>query len=157
MQNLTPDELEHYGVLGMKWGVRKDRYKSGSGSSKKKQTLKDRVEANKKKAEAKKQAAEKEYVKKNKMKILSSPTELYKYRTHFTKDEIDAAMKTFQWEKQLRELSRSEMNQGKDYINTALGYIQTSMNAYNMFAKIYNSFSDEGELPIIGEGKKKNN
>ena len=34
-EGLPDDVLEHYGVKGMKWGVRKDRKKSGSGSSRK--------------------------------------------------------------------------------------------------------------------------
>lgn len=34
-EGLSDDVLEHYGVRGMKWGVRKDRKKSGGGSSRK--------------------------------------------------------------------------------------------------------------------------
>lgn len=35
LEGLPGDVLEHHGVKGMKWGVRKDRKKSGSGSSRK--------------------------------------------------------------------------------------------------------------------------
>lgn len=49
------DELEHYGVKGMKWGVRKDRSSKSSGTKKKSARLETREK--KKKAAAAKKAA----------------------------------------------------------------------------------------------------
>lgn len=49
------NELEHYGVLGMKWGVRKDRSLKSTGAKKKAARLE--AKSKKKKAAAAKKAA----------------------------------------------------------------------------------------------------
>lgn len=49
------NELEHYGVKGMKWGVRKDRSSKSSGPKKK--SARSEARAKKKKAAAEKKAA----------------------------------------------------------------------------------------------------
>lgn len=42
---MSEQELRHYGVLGMKWGVRKNPVKAYAKASKKKKKLEDRAEA----------------------------------------------------------------------------------------------------------------
>lgn len=49
------NELEHYGVKGMKWGVRKDRSSKSSGTKKK--SSRSEAQAKKKRAAAAKKAA----------------------------------------------------------------------------------------------------
>lgn len=60
---MAEDELYHYGVKGMKWGVRKDRSKSSGSSRKKRETYgwsKDAKRANSIKKKSVKQMTNKE-------------------------------------------------------------------------------------------------
>lgn len=97
------NELAHYGVLGMKWGVRKQKYyekkaRSSSGSKSKKYAEKA----------AKQARANKKYKKAYRAQILSDPTKLYKHRKDFSKEEIDKAMSNFNREQKLRGYSRDK-------------------------------------------------
>lgn len=158
------DALEHYGVKGMKWGVRKQR--KTSGTKRKKRTFSEKAQARraqraknkvarakarseKKVAEAKAKS-EKASAKKEKQRkaILSNPTKLYKHRREFTPQEIQDAMKQFEWERRLSEYSKADLKNGADYINTMFQYVNNATNLYNAAARIANSVSDSN-LPII--------
>lgn len=180
-------ELYHYGVKGQKWGIRRTPEQLGHPKKLKKvrglgrgtiaetgqqvyyykdtdgifkvntdPNILKKARKQKKIAEQKKKRLEKE-----REEILRSPSKLYKNRDKFTKEEIDAAMKRFKWEKELRELSKSELSAGKEYVNTILDYADTGMRAYNTAAKLYNTFGKKDgndkmkQIPGVGEGKKK--
>lgn len=164
------ESLEHYGVPGMKWGVRKERKTSGVRRSKhtfsekvkarRQQRAKDRVvrakaRAEKQQAEAQKKAA-KEQAKKEKKRqnILNNPTQLYKHRREFTADEIQAAMKQFEWEKKLSDYSKNDLKNGAEFINTMFAYVNNATNLYNSAARIANSVSEDSKLPIIKTTKE---
>lgn len=163
------NSLEHYGVLGMKWGVRKDRTSTGSskkassetkkGSSEK--IKKEKVRVAKKEAAAKKKA-EKEAAKaeERRKKILSNPTSLYKHRKEFTYDEIKKAMETFEWEKKLSEYSKADLKRGADTIQTMVSYANNAVNLYNVAARIANSVAEKdgkNVVPYIGAGDASKN
>lgn len=86
--------LIHYGVLGMKWGVRKDR------------TLSRRSAKAEKKAEIKRVKQEK--------KTAS------KHRGTMTDDELRARIQRLQLEKQLRELTEAEISPGRKFAKEIL-------------------------------------
>lgn len=75
--------LEHWGIKGMRWGVRRYQNKDGS--------LTPAGEARKK-------------------KILQDPKLLAKHRTEFTDEELSAALKRFQTERQIRDTTGAETN-----------------------------------------------
>lgn len=61
-------------------------------------------------------------------------------------------MKRFEWEKKLKDYSANEMNAGKRYVDSLLGYADTGIKAYNTYAKVYNTFNRSGKrLKTIGE------
>lgn len=165
--------LEHHGVKGMRWGVRKDRgsgssrSKSKAGSDQSKMTFMQKrklkraqmeKEAAKKKAAAKKKkaAAEAEKAAKKREQTLRSPSKLYKNRYDFTQDEINDALKRFKWEAELKSYSQKEMEQGKQYIDTAFQYANSAINVYNTAARVVNSFDlSEKPWPYVETAKAK--
>lgn len=154
------DYLEHHGVKGMRWGVRKERERTGDGSSRsgdkkektksrmtfyqrrKKARVKKQREAAKKKREAakKKEAAAAKKEAEKRQKILRSPTKLYKHRYEFSQEDISNALKNFKWEAELQSYSQKQMDQGKKYIDTAFQYANSAINLYNTAARVVNAF-----------------
>lgn len=159
------ESLEHYGVKGQRWGVRKER--KTSGRRRKKRTFSEKVKERRKKraarrvarakarAEKQQQEAQKKAAKqqaekeKKRQSILNNPTSLYKHRREFTADEIQAAMKQFEWEKKLSEYSKNDLKNGAEFINTMFNYVSNTINLYNAAARIVNSVHDDSKLPII--------
>lgn len=146
--------LEHHGVKGMRWGVRKERERKGDGTSRsgnKKEKVKSRmtflqrrkqarIKKQREEAKKKKEAAAKKEAERR-QKILRSPTKLYKHRYEFSQDDINNALKNFKWEAELQSYSQKQMDQGKKYIDTAFQYANTSINLYNTAARVVNSFN----------------
>lgn len=107
-----------------------------------------------KKAE-KKAAQEKE----RKDKILSNPKTLYKHRKEFTYEEINAAIRTFDWERKLKSYSDQDLKNGAEYIGTLYKGADNAVKLYNVAARVVNSLSEfNGQgapLPFIKEQKEK--
>lgn len=150
-------ELYHHGVKGQKWGVRRSRAQLGYPDSKSKTKKQSGPRSSKKKQTARLKAAkDREKRQKTREEILRSPTKLYKHRNEFTKQEIDDALKRFEWERRLQSFSADEINAGKRYADTLLGYADTGIKAYNTYAKVYNTFNkSEKKMKTIGEKDQK--
>lgn len=118
------DELQHYGVLGMRWGVRKNPSKAYSKAMKKSQKMKTKeVNLNLKSAKLRSKAlkksvkatSEKQYEKARKFefkanKLALKSAKLQKKGLKWTK----AMEKTFQ-DYDIRRLSKEEVAAGKKY------------------------------------------
>lgn len=157
MMETNFNELYHHGVKGMKWGVRRSKEQLGYKRIRKRQRESSNFRKNKKKTKTK-AFRDKEKTQKRREEILKSPSKLYKHRNEFTKQEIDDAIRRYEWERRLSDFSTYELNAGKRYVDTMLGYADTGIKAYNTAAKVYNTVNRSGKrLPLVGgnESKKK--
>lgn len=95
---MSEDYLCHYGVLGMKWGVRKNRKKSSFFSRKAKKKQENQNGSKEEIVKAKKKV---------KIKDLSD-------------SELQAKVRRLQLEKQYRDLKRDEVSAGKKVLGEIL-------------------------------------
>ncbi len=114
------DILEHVGVLGMRWGHRKDE-QGGAGLHAKK-----KVPTRREKKRAEKLAKKRAYMARN-------PKALMKNRAKLTPKEIENALAKFRWDKDLRALQRDEVQAGAQFANSVLAYGTTAAAAYTLY------------------------
>ncbi len=190
--------LEHHGIKGQRWGIRrtpeqlghrrkKDTTIYGSESGKKEKSsfskfLDKRREESAKREQARKEADRKKVLAeraakarkakaakqeerkkaeekakeeaKRREKIMKDPTLLLKYRDEFSTEEINKAVQRFNLERSLQELSLSKLSRGESYLRTAVKYANAGIDAYNIAARVANTFGNT-DLPIIQKGEKK--
>ena len=125
------DYLAHYGVPGMKWGVRKDRRASGSGSKKRgksdsslagrttgKATV-SKAQASPSSAKSKLQARREE--RKAVRDVKKQRKEDARKRTLLSDKELDAKIERLSKEKRLKELTDSEVSPGNKFVKDITG------------------------------------
>lgn len=166
--------LEHHGVDGQKWGVkhgppyplenrseRRARRKAERAAKKKQkqraaQLAKARKTKKKNQILKKKQAEKEEKEKKEREKILRDPKKLYRNRHKFQKDEIENALKRFEWEEKIHNYSTNRLANTAKNADNIIKTLDAGLRGYNKVASAYNAFvSENSQLPIIEIGKKR--
>lgn len=153
------NELEHYGIKGQKWGVRRTPEQLGHVTEKKrkvsnwiekarKKSAKRKKDSAKKKAAAKKAKAEKEEESEEKIreKVLSStdPKYIYKYRHLLTTKELQDRLTRIDTEERVSKLAEKTSKKGNDFIK-ALGETAKMAESIGKIAentkKVYDAYS----------------
>lgn len=147
--------IAHYGIPGMKWGVRRSLEELGH-KLKARKTQKKRLNALKKarKARAKAKKA-RENFEKNKEKYMKDPVLMNKHRDMFTTDEINKANQRFTAEQNLHTATLNKLSRPKDYANTAVSYLNTGMNIYDGIQRVSKALNKDTPLPEIDKRSRK--
>ena len=152
------NELYHFGIKGMKWGIRRTPIQLGHTTKNKNQRKNDRQELNKKAR-----------IEKKKREVLKSRSakELYKYANLFNTRELQEAYNRLQLERNIQNLFPKEVKKGQDFTQkiiksgrTVSDLLDTGTKLYNNVAKIYNSTENgrANPVPLInGDGNKQKN
>ena len=123
------DYLEHHGIPGMRWGVRRYQNKDGSltSSGRKHYSSEAKAERKAKKAEAK--AA------KRREKILNNPKLLKKHFDEYSDKEINDALKKFDQMQRLDTHSnnRSSAKRVLKALGTTVGVANTIKSSYELY------------------------
>lgn len=147
LDELNEDELAHFGVLGMKWGIRRYQNKDGSLTAAGKRKYKtssdgklvkrsrDEVKSYDKKVQSLKKATDE---KKKKQKIRAKAlakndiNEMANNINYFTTEEIDNAVRRNQSITKLKNEQRTNALQAQQWMNTATSYLSSLKNAYKL-------------------------
>ncbi len=143
------NSLEHHGILGMKWGVRRYQNKDGSLTPAGKKRYDDPKSTND--YEAAKQRAIKS----------GTAQDVLRFRGNLTTQELQAAKQRLDLEQQLVNLDQARIDAGRKKVDNVVNYMQTGVRAantgieaWNVVAKVSNTFRGTN-MKIIGEKNDK--
>lgn len=157
-------ELCHWGIKGMKWGVRRYQNKDGTltpAGEKRRAKLEAKME----KISPKKSSDTEVDVETRKAQILQSrsPKALYENAHLFDTRELNDAYLRLSLERNIKNLQAPEISKGEQFVNNSINNankmstaIESGSRLYNNVAKVFNSVYGNSRgmtLPTINEQK----
>ena len=186
MENLKIDELavpedylEHHGIKGQKWGVRRFQNSDGSltAEGRKRRGLSDggresRIQKMIGKSREKRAAKDSSSAEDKKAKIreavIKNPKKLPKYGKLFTKEETNKIISEIEWNRKLADVRREEIRRGMkrveslaNNLNTFANLTNSAINTWNNAVAINNTLVDTGvfkngkEMPYVNRNQQK--
>ena len=131
-------ELMHWGIKGMRWGVRRYQRKDGSLT----RAGKKRQAQNLEKARLAKLAKKQHDEDKQRALKSGSASEVLKYRGELTKQEMDAAWARIQWEQNMSGVASKEVSSGKARADKFFNTMSDVTNKANEAAKTWNTIAN---------------
>jgi hypothetical protein len=146
------NNLKHHGILGMKWGIRRFQNKDGSLTA----AGKKRYDGDTKDSQ--------EDVETRKQNIIKSKSvkDLYDNADLFTTQELQSAYNRLVLERNIANLSASEVSKGEKFINNVTKWgkktsdlITTGTNLYKSVDTVRKMFGDESSTKKTNYRSKK--
>lgn len=128
MKTIKEDYLQHYGILGMKWGKRKSSSKSNGGKGSKVRKVVSKIK-NKKKVNIKK----------------------------LPDEELQKKIRRLQMEKQYRDLKRDEVSEGRKIVGRILSNTAVRLGSDALYSVGGMGINKATGINLINSGKKKKN